>query len=105
MGIHPVTVGVAVVIAAVLGWAGVRLGDAPLGGSGILLAWIVLYSARIAKQWQKSVILRLGRFHCLKGPGLFFVIPLVDTIPYWIDLRTVTTPFTAEETLTKDSRP
>jgi regulator of protease activity HflC (stomatin/prohibitin superfamily) len=105
MGIHPVTVGVAVVIAAVLGWVGVKLGNAPLGGLGILLAWFVLYSARVAKQWQKSVILRMGRFHCLKGPGLFFVIPLADTIPYWIDLRTITTPFTAEETLTKDSVP
>ena len=105
MGIHPVTVGVAVLVAAVLGWIGIKVEFAALGGAGVLLAWVVLYSARIAKQWQKSVILRMGRFHCLKGPGLFFVIPLVDTVPYWIDLRTVTTPFTAEETLTKDSVP
>ncbi len=49
--------------------------------------------------------MRLGRFHALKGPGLFFIIPVIDNIPYWIDIRVITTTFTAEKTLTKDTVP
>jgi regulator of protease activity HflC (stomatin/prohibitin superfamily) len=51
------------------------------------------------------VILRLGKFHSLKGPGLFFLIPIIDSIPYWIDTRVITTGFKAEKTLTKDTVP
>ena len=53
----------------------------------------------------KVVILRLGKFRSLKGPGLFFIIPFIDTIPYWIDTRVLTTSFKAEKTLTKDTVP
>jgi regulator of protease activity HflC (stomatin/prohibitin superfamily) len=60
---------------------------------------------RVADQWDRAVILRLGRFHALKGPGMFFLIPVVDTIPYWIDTRVITTGFKAEKTLTKDTVP
>ena len=52
-----------------------------------------------------SLILRLGQFHALKGPGLFFIIPIIDAIPYWIDTRVITTGFKAEKTLTKDTVP
>jgi regulator of protease activity HflC (stomatin/prohibitin superfamily) len=51
------------------------------------------------------VILRLGKFRSLKGPGLFFIIPIIDAIPYWIDTRVITTSFKAEKTLTKDTVP
>jgi regulator of protease activity HflC (stomatin/prohibitin superfamily) len=51
------------------------------------------------------VILRLGKFHALKGPGLFFIFPVIDAIPYWIDTRVITTGFKAEKTLTKDTVP
>ena len=51
------------------------------------------------------MILRLGHFHALKGPGLFFIIPVIDAIPYWIDTRVITTGFKAEKTLTKDTVP
>jgi len=51
------------------------------------------------------VVLRLGKFHSLRGPGLFFIIPIVDTVAYWIDLRVINTTFTAEKTLTKDTVP
>jgi len=50
-------------------------------------------------------MLRLGKFSGLKGPGLFFIIPIIDTLPYWIDLRVITTSFKAEKTLTKDTVP
>ncbi|OGA17478.1 MAG: peptidase [Betaproteobacteria bacterium RIFCSPLOWO2_02_FULL_63_19] len=69
------------------------------------LAALFLIAFRVARQWQKAVILRLGKYLGLKGPGFFYILPFVDTVPYWIDLRTITTPFNAEETLTKDSVP
>ena len=70
-----------------------------------LIALIVSYSIKVADQWEKAVVLRLGSFHSLRGPGLFFIIPVVDTIPYWIDTRVLTSSFTAEKTLTKDTVP
>src|SRR4029078_9446730 len=62
-------------------------------------------SIKVANPWDKAVVLRLGNFHSLNGPGLFFIIPIVDTIPYWIDIRVITTSFKAEKTLTKDTVP
>jgi len=74
--------------------------------AGTLFIAIVASSAiKVADQWNKAVVLRLGRFHSLKGPGLFFIIPVIDNIPYWIDTRVITTSFTAEKTLTKDTVP
>jgi regulator of protease activity HflC (stomatin/prohibitin superfamily) len=70
-----------------------------------LVALIISSAIKIANQWEKAVVLRLGHFHSLRGPGLFFIIPIVDTIVYWIDLRVITTSFTAEKTLTKDTVP
>jgi regulator of protease activity HflC (stomatin/prohibitin superfamily) len=70
-----------------------------------LVAIVVSSSIKIADQWEKAVVLRLGRFHSLRGPGLFFIIPIVDTVAYWIDIRVITTSFTAEKTLTKDTVP
>ena len=74
--------------------------------AGTLFIAIVASSAiKVADQWNKAVVLRLGRFYSLKGPGLFFIIPVIDNIPYWIDTRVITTSFTAEKTLTKDTVP
>jgi regulator of protease activity HflC (stomatin/prohibitin superfamily) len=71
----------------------------------ILLAGIASLSIRVADQWDKAVVLRLGKFHSLKGPGLFLLVPVLDSIPYWIDTRVLTTGFKAEKTLTKDTVP
>ena len=60
---------------------------------------------QIADQWDKAVVLRLGKFRALCGPGLFFIIPFIDSIVYWIDTRVLTTAFKAEKTLTKDTVP
>jgi regulator of protease activity HflC (stomatin/prohibitin superfamily) len=70
-----------------------------------LIAIIVSSSIKIADQWEKAVVLRLGRFHSLRGPGLFLIIPVIDSVAYWIDIRVITTSFTAEKTLTKDTVP
>jgi regulator of protease activity HflC (stomatin/prohibitin superfamily) len=70
-----------------------------------LVALIISSAIKIADPWDKAVVLRLGQFHTLKGPGLFLIIPIIDNIPYWIDTRVITTSFTAEKTLTKDTVP
>ena len=76
-----------------------------IGAVTVLIALIASAAIKIADQWEKAVILRLGRFRSLEGPGLFFIIPVVETIPYWIDTRVITTTFKAEKTLTKDTVP
>jgi len=89
-----------------------------LGVIGAHWAWIVaevlvlnvigiyvLLAFKVAEQWEKVIVLRLGRFVGLKGPGPFWIIPIVDTTPAWIDQRVMVTSFTAERTLTKDTVP
>jgi regulator of protease activity HflC (stomatin/prohibitin superfamily) len=70
-----------------------------------VIAYIVAYSIKVADQWERVVVLRLGRFRALEGPGLFFIIPIIETVPYWIDIRVITSAFKAEKTLTKDTVP
>ena len=65
----------------------------------------VLLAFKVADQWEKAIHLRLGRFVGLQGPGPFWIIPIVDTLPAWIDHRVMVTSFTAERTLTKDTVP
>ncbi len=71
----------------------------------LIIAFIVAYAIRIADQWERVVVLRLGRFRSLEGPGLFFIIPIIETVAYWIDTRVITSAFKAEKTLTKDTVP
>jgi len=70
-----------------------------------IMGTYVLYEIKVASQWEKAVVLRLGKFHGLRGPGVFWMIPIVDSIPSWIDHRVMVTPFSAEKTLTKDTVP
>ena len=65
----------------------------------------VFIAFKVAEQWEKAIHLRLGRFVGLKGPGPFWIIPVIDTLPAWIDHRVMVTSFTAERTLTKDTVP
>lgn len=71
----------------------------------ILMGIYVLLALNIASQWDKAVVLRFGKFHGLAGPGLFWILPVIDTIANWIDHRVMVTPFSAEKTLTKDTVP
>jgi regulator of protease activity HflC (stomatin/prohibitin superfamily) len=82
-----------------------RTGSIVFGAGSFLLALLVSAAIKIADPWDRSVVLRLGHFHSLRGPGLFFIFPILDTIPYWIDTRVITTAFKAEKTLTKDTVP
>jgi regulator of protease activity HflC (stomatin/prohibitin superfamily) len=73
--------------------------------AAVVLASVVSSATQVANQWSRAVVLRLGKFRSLQGPGLFMIIPLIDTIPYWIDIRVLTSSFKAEKTLTKDTVP
>src|SRR5262245_16732332 len=72
---------------------------------GLLIGLVLMQSPRIAQQWERAIVLRLGRFQSMKGPGLFWIVPFIDRIPTWIDQRTITTSFAAEQTLTSDTVP
>jgi regulator of protease activity HflC (stomatin/prohibitin superfamily) len=71
----------------------------------LLVGLILMQAPRIAQQWERAIVLRLGRFHAMRGPGLFWIIPFVDSVSSWIDQRTITTSFAAEQTLTSDTVP
>ena len=78
------------------------------GGIGIvsfILASLAAAATKVANQWERLIVLRLGKFVAMKGPGLCFIIPIIDTVPYWIDVRVITSTFKAEKTLTKDTVP
>jgi len=100
-----------VALAILLG--SIALGSAALVATGSPLPLIVLViagvvgmqSPRIAQQWERAVVLRLGRFIGLRGPGLFWIVPFQDTVSSWIDQRTITSNFAAEQTLTSDTVP
>jgi len=71
----------------------------------MLIGIYILFALKVASQWEKVIVLRFGKFKGLAGPGLFWIIPIVDTTPTWIDHRVMVTPFSAEKTLTKDTVP
>lgn len=73
--------------------------------AGFLVGLVAMQSPKIAQQWERAVVMRLGRFIGLRGPGLFWVVPFVDRVSSWIDQRTITTTFAAEQTLTSDTVP
>ena len=74
-----------------------------LAGAG--LGIILMQAPKVAQQWERGVVLRLGRYVGLRGPGLFWIVPFIDAVSTWIDQRTITTSFAAEQTLTSDTVP
>src|SRR5437879_9596542 len=72
---------------------------------GVLLGLFLSQAPKIARQWERAVVLRLGKYVGLRGPGLFWIIPFVDSISAWIDQRVITTGSAVEETLTSDTVP
>ncbi len=85
-----------------------KFSDASLGTWVVLwtlLGTYCMFALKVASQWEKAVVLRLGKFHGLRGPGAFWIIPIIDAIPSWIDHRVMVTSFSAEKTLTKDTVP
>src|SRR5437762_3458215 len=72
---------------------------------GLAIGIYLLFSIKVADQWEKVAVLRLGRFMGLRGPGLFYVIPVVDTLSRYVDQRIRVANVTAESTLTRDTVP
>ena len=69
------------------------------------VASIVANAIKVANQWERVVVLRLGQFRSLEGPGLFFIVPILDALAYRIDIRVITSTFRAEQTMTRDTVP
>jgi regulator of protease activity HflC (stomatin/prohibitin superfamily) len=103
---NPVSIAVLIVLLAVsaglfqLGYIGVA-GLVPM----VLASFLIAASINIADQWEKAIVLRMGRYQGQKGPGLFFIIPIIDKVSNYIDQRVRVTEFRAEQTLTKDTVP
>jgi regulator of protease activity HflC (stomatin/prohibitin superfamily) len=107
---HPLPYLIAFLIAAAgIGGAYLAYGTAGsfflLAGAALLVGVAAGGSVKVANEWEKAVVLRLGKYRGLSGPGLFSIIPVLDTVAYWIDLRLITTSFKAEKTLTRDTVP
>lgn len=83
------------------------------GASGIyvvaavlaVLAFLAPQSIQIANQWERGVVLRLGKLKAIRGPGLFVIVPFIDEVTMWLDQRIQTTEFNAETALSKDTVP
>jgi uncharacterized membrane protein YqiK len=71
----------------------------------VLIAVLIPRALMMANQWENAVVLRLGKLHAIRGPGLFLIVPFVDSVATWIDQRIQTTEFNAEQALTKDTVP
>src|SRR4029450_252325 len=94
------------IVALVLGLVGWNATGNPIPLVVMALVGLMLVPApRIAQQWERAVVLRFGRFVGLRGPGLFWIVPFMDRVSTWIDQRTITTSFAAEQTLTADTVP
>ncbi len=73
---------------------------------GIMLVGLYfLFALKIAPQWEKAVVLRFGKLRGLRGPGVFWMVPIVDAVSNWVDHRVMVSPFSAEKTLTRDTVP
>jgi regulator of protease activity HflC (stomatin/prohibitin superfamily) len=72
---------------------------------GTLIGFYFLFAIKVAKQWQKAAVLRMGRFVGLRGPGVFHVVPIVDSLSQYVDQRVRVTDVTAESALTRDTVP
>lgn len=75
------------------------------GVLGLVISWLWSMSAHLLAEWDRAVILRLGRFQSVKGPGFFMVIPIIDSVSRVVDMRIRTTDFYGESTLTRDTVP
>ena len=96
------------ILALTVSLAGLLLftsGNPLLSAVPLVAGLLAMPAPRIAQQWERAIVLRFGRFVGLRGPGLFWILPFIDRISTYIDQRTITTSFAAEQTLTSDTVP
>lgn len=100
---------IAIIVFLVFAIVGVAAGALVHSGASlialVILGLIAAQAPKIAAEWERGVVLRLGRFHALRGPGLFWMVPFIDSVNSWIDQRVITTGFAAEQSLTADTVP
>lgn len=104
-GVEPISIALFIIFFTPGLILGISLNQPVIIIASLLVAALVSASVKISRQWEKAVVLRLGKFQKLSGPGLFLIIPVIDTVSSWVDQRIITTPFNAEQTLTKDTVP
>jgi regulator of protease activity HflC (stomatin/prohibitin superfamily) len=102
---NPISLTIAAVIVALGSWATASGRGSAYIVVAIVVAFLELLSLQIAQAWERAVILRAGRFAHVAGPGIFLLVPIVDSVAAWVDQRVQTTSFNAEQTLTKDTVP
>ena len=73
--------------------------------AGILIGFYLLFAVKVADQWERAAVLRFGRYRGMRGPGLYFIMPLVEKISRYVDQRIRVTDVTAESALTRDTVP
>ncbi len=103
--INPFSVILFLILLGIGGGGTMAQHNAWIGVGFFIVALIVAFMVKIAKQWERAVVLRLGKYKGVKGPGIFAIVPVFESIAYWIDLRVITTIFKAESTLTRDNVP
>lgn len=103
---NPISVTVVIVLLAVSGGLYmIHLIGIPVLAAMVIISVLIGSSIQVADQWEKAIVLRMGKFIGLRGPGIFFIIPIVDQLSAYIDQRVRVTEFRAEQTLTKDTVP
>jgi regulator of protease activity HflC (stomatin/prohibitin superfamily) len=105
MQVNFVSVSVLVLVAGAGGGLASLTASPAWAIGGLVLGLIAAHSPRVARQWERAIVLRLGRFVGLRGPGLYWIVPFVDSVSRVVDQRVITTSFAAEQTLTSDTVP
>jgi len=103
--ISPIGVAVFIVCIAAGGVGTVYYNNPVPGLAGMVVGMYFLFAIRVANQWQKAAVLRLGRYIGLRGPGIFFIVPLIDSVSQYVDQRVRVTDVKAESALTRDTVP
>ncbi|MGE5423003.1 MAG: slipin family protein [Ignavibacteriales bacterium] len=104
-GFNGVATAVFVILAGISWFVWMNTGHLGVFVTMLIVSALIAWGIKVADQWQRVVILRLGKFQRMVGPGMFFIIPIIDEAVVWLDMRVRTTFFTAEKTLTKDNVP
>jgi len=103
---NPISITVFIVMFGLTGWLFyLEYLNVPAAIILTIVSIIIARSIHIADQWEKAVVLRMGKFNGLKGPGLFMIVPILDKVDKFIDQRVRVTDFKADQTLTKDTVP
>lgn len=105
---NPLALVLSTIVGAIGAVVAARGADGPqlwVGLAIIGVGVLIPFTMKMANQWERAVVLRLGRLDRIAGPGLFFIIPVVDQVAYWIDQRIQTTEFDAQQALSKDTVP